>query len=94
MTYALLILGATNTAAVGALVYSLRMASQERRILFSASLEAAGKTDAARRAAGPTHAEAQRAVDQQLKLMEEAKQNGGVFSGNPYASTKVKPEGI
>lgn len=94
MTYALLILGATNTAAICGLVYSIRISSQERRILFAASLEADGKTDAARRAAGPTHEEAQRSVEQQLKLMAEAQDGGGVFSGNPYASDKVKPVGI
>lgn len=94
MIHAIVILGATNTAAICGLVYSLRLASQERRILFAASLEANGKTDAARRAAGPTHEEAQRSVEQQLKLMEEAKENGGVFSGNPYASDRIKPVGI
>jgi hypothetical protein len=93
MTYAVFSLAATNMAAVVALVLSLRSASLERRILFSASLEANGKTDAARRASAPTQGEAQASVDQQIKLMAEAKENGGVFSGNPYASPP-KPVGI
>jgi len=76
-----------------AIVLSLRMASAERRILFAAALQAEGKTDAARRAAGPTHAEAQASVEQQIKMMKESTDEHGVFAGNPYAQPK-KPEGI
>jgi hypothetical protein len=93
MIYAVLALAATNMATVLALVVSLRQASQERRILFAASLEANGATDAARRAASPTMDEAKGAVEQQLKRMAEVKENGGVFSAsNPFGS--VKPEGV
>jgi hypothetical protein len=88
------VLAVTNALALLALAYSLRLASQERRILFAASLQASGKTDAARRAAGPTHAEAKAAVEQQVKLAEEVKASGGVFtSQNPFGRPQ-KPEGI
>ena len=70
---------ATNAVSLLALAYSLKLASAERRILFSASLQAKGDTDAARRAAGPTHSEAKAAVDQQLKLQQEIRENGGTF---------------
>jgi hypothetical protein len=68
-----------NAVSLLALAYSLKLASAERRILFAASLQAKGDTDAARRAAGPTHSEAKAAVDQQLKLQQEIKENGGTF---------------
>lgn len=86
MIYALAV---TNAISLLALAYSLRLASQERRILFAASLQAGGKTDAARRAAGPTHAEAKAAVEQQLKIKQELMENGGVFDPDRH-----KPVGI
>lgn len=87
MIYALVV---TNVIALLALAYSLRLASAERRILFSASLEAGGKTDAARRAAGPTYSEAKAAVDQQLRIRKELEENGGVFTD----PARHKPVGI
>lgn len=86
MIYALAL---TNALSLLGLAYSLRLASQERRILFAASLEAGGKTDAARRAAGPTHAEARAAVEQQLKIKQELMESGGVFDPERH-----KPVGI
>tara|TARA_R110000822_G_scaffold115504_1_gene247309 strand:- start:1664 stop:1924 length:261 start_codon:yes stop_codon:yes gene_type:complete len=70
---------AMNAVSLLALAYSLKLASAERRILFAASLQSKGDTDAARRAAGPTHSEAKAAVDQQLKIQKEIKENGGAF---------------
>ncbi len=83
------VLAVTNVCSLLALAYALRLSSTERRILFAASLEAGGKTDAARRASGPTHAEAHKAVEQQLKLKQELLENGGVFD-----PTRNKPVGI
>lgn len=93
MIYALLTLAVTNVSTLIALAYSFKLASTERRILFAASLEADRKTDAARRAMSPTHAEAKASVDQQLKLMKEAQENGGVFQAPP-GSPAPKPVGI
>ena len=94
MTYAIVALAVTNVAAVVAILQIQRLSSQERRILFAASLESVGATDAARRASAPTMDEAKSAVDAQIKKMNEIKENGGVFSSsNPFGHV-VKPEGI
>ena len=94
MIYAIVALAVTNVAALLAVVQVQRLSSQERRILFSASLEAQGLTDAARRAASPTMDEAKSAVEAQVRKMNEIKENGGVFSAaNPFGNV-VKPEGV
>lgn len=79
MTYYLVLSAVTNVVLAGLIAYLFRLASAERRILFAASLQARGDTDAARRAAGPTHSEAKAAVEQQLKIQQEIKDNGGAF---------------
>lgn len=93
MTYAIVALAVTNVAALLAVLQVQRLSSQERRILFAASLESKGLADAARRASAPTMDEAKSAVESQVKKMNEIKENGGVFSSaNPFGH--VKPEGI
>jgi len=83
------VLAVTNICSLLALAYSLRLGSVERRILFAASLEAGGKTDAARRAAGPTHAEAQAAVEQQLKIKQEIMEGGGTFDPSRHKAVGI-----
>ena len=66
---------------------------EARRTLTAAALEAKGLTDAARRAAAPTPPEVRQQLESQVKLQQELRQSGGVFSAqNPFGT--VKPEGV
>ncbi len=79
----------TNIMLIVALVLLDRSNSAERRILWASVLEAQKLTDASRRAAGPTHAEAQKSVEQQIQIQKEMKEAGGVFGpNNPFSNQK------
>jgi len=87
------VLAVTNLGALLVVLYLIRSTSQERRILWASVLQSKGDNDAARRAAGPTHAEAQKAVEQQIAIKKEQIDDSGTFSAqNPFSNKK--PLGI
>lgn len=71
-----IVLGVVVMAQLGVIVFMSSIHSKERQALTAAALQANNLPDAARRV---DHAAEKRRADAHLKLVNEIKENGGVF---------------